>query len=320
MKPLVKILALAALLGLQSPVHAADVIASNGIGDSADPWLATIQLIKFDLTSRIPVVIKTGDELSTAPQLGPISKVTVPRLGSMSWCDPAANPIDPGNTNIAECFGSAADSQLLVLDLNKVRKKGAKKAYLRLILKAYDDGDHTLGDADEDLIPALTVYSGRPEQGQGLSWYPNKYQNDPALSQWQLKPFTGKDTNNSSGWTTGFFGDNSSHQVVLTGKLTLKAGNQNYWIVAIGGDARHSNIAAKHPVNFKLSVLVDSKPLLANGGGNDAEIDVCGCTVGVTQWHPAMQHCMSISLCDLIAGNPDDHCKTPEMCKIDGGR
>lgn len=317
MKRVVKVLALTTLLGLQPMAQAAEVIAADNAEETTSPWLASIQFIKFDLTSSIPVVIKTGDELTTDPQLGPVSNVTVPRLGSMSWCDPAANPIDPANTNIAECFGSAADSQFLVLDLNKVRKKGAKKAYLRLTLKAYDDGDHSPGDADEDLIPALTVYSGRPEQGQGLSWYPNKYQNDPALSQWQLKPFTGKDTNNNSGWTTGFFGDNSSSQVTLNGKLTLKPGNQNYWTVAIGGDARHSNLAAKHPANFRLSVLVDSKPIKA---GIDKEIDACGCTVGVTQWHPAMQHCMSISLCNGIADNPDDHCKTPEMCRIDGGR
>jgi len=319
MKRVVKVLVAAAIVGLHLPVHAADVFAANSDEEVTNPWLANMQFIKFDLTSGIPLAIKSGDVLTTDPLLGPVSNVTVPRLGSMSWCDPAAHPLVPDNTNIADCFGSAADSQLLVLDLNKVRKKGAKKAYLRLILKAYDDGDHSLGDADEDLIPALTVYKGRPESGAGLSWYPNKYQNDPALSQWQLLPFTGKNTNNSSGWTTGFFGVNSFHQVVLTGKLSLESGNQNYWTVAIGGDARHSNLAAKHPVNFRLSVLVDSKPLPASAG-SEKVIDACGCTVGVTQWHPAMQHCMSISLCNLIADNPDDHCKTPEMCIIDGGR
>lgn len=312
MKTAFKLLALSGLLGLLPTTHASDIVA--GPRDSANPWLASVQFIKFDLTSRMSATIKTGATLT-----GTDGSIVVPRLGSMSWCDPAANPLIPGNTDIAQCFGRPSGSQFIVLDFNKLRKKGVRKAYLRLTLKSYDDNDIP-GDPDEDLVPALTVFQGRPDPNSPLPWwYPNKYQNDPGLADWSLKPFTGKATNNSAGWNTAWFGKNSSDRAVVTGKFMLQSGDQNYLTVAIGGDARHANFADQHLVNFRFDAYVDSKPLLANDSRVPPEIDACACTVGVTQWHPSMNHCMAIDLCLPLIGTAD-HCKTPKMCEIDGGR
>lgn len=317
----VKSVALFASLVLPiTTLQAADVVGGTPQGENPSPWLASIQFIKFDLTSRIPVTLKTGDSLRAPTQENPNATLIVPRLGSMAWCDPVANPLEPNNSDIGECFGSTAQTQFVVLDLNKARKKGAKKAYVRLTLKTLDDGDHGQNDADDDLVPAMTVYQGRQQAGDVLSWYPNKFQNDAGLVGWKLAPFTGKATNNSPGWTTAYMAQGSLNKAVLTGKMALKSGDGNYLTVAIGGDARHADLAAKHPVNFQLDVEVDSKPLTeANSGNNGGGIDKCGCKIGVNQWHPSMQHCMAISLCLPLVGT-DDQCKTPEMCLIDGGR
>lgn len=48
-------------------------------------------------------------------------------------------------------------------------------------------------------------------------------------------------------------------------------------------------------------------------------LDLCACEIGITEWHPSMNHCMAISACEPLAGTADQ-CKTPEMCEEDGGR
>lgn len=314
MKSSLTAMTLLSLLALMPSARAFEIVANPGLAENdASPLLASIQFIKFDLTSSMPVKIKTGDDLDPDSA----TTVTVPQVGSMAWCDPGANPLDTANTDITQCYGSATDTKFVVLDFNKAQKKGAKAAYLRLTLKAHTDADN---QNDDDLVPALTVFRGRLDPSEISAWYPNKFQTDPAQWPWQFTAFTGKPTNNSPGWSTAFSAQGSSNKTVLVGKFPLKRGGQNYLTLAIGGDARHGNLADKHPVNFELSVEADSKRLLATDSGNvSGELDKCNCKIGVTQWHPSMSHCMAIALCLPIAGTPDE-CKTPAMCERDGGR
>ena len=323
-----------ALMGMTASGQAAEIIGGTGLGFSnmAGQWVANVIFNKDDLSSGIPTNIKTGDDLTPLKQQGFGSTLKVPATKSMAWCDPASNPANSTNTDFNQCYGWAMHSKWVVLDFNEMQKKGVKTVYLRLTAKAYDDGDHSDTDVtasnklgDDDLVPALTVFQGRQDVGAHLDWYPNKFQTETPFWAWKLSPFTGKATNNSTGWSTAYFAQGNLDKAVVTGKLALKAGGQNYLSVAIGGDARHSNIADKHDVNFQLDVEVSKKVLSASSGSTSGGtkptglLDRCGCEIGVDQWHPSMNHCMAIALCEPIAGT-SDQCKTPAMCERDGGR
>lgn len=322
LKPFITALA---LTSFTTSSQAAEIVGGTGLGFSNMPgqWVANIVFDKADLSSELPVTVKTGDDLTPSQQKGLGTTLTVPATKSMAWCDAAANPAIPSNTDINQCYGWAMHSKWIVLDFNEMQKKGVKTVYLRLTAKAYNDGNIGPNDADDDLVPALSVFQGRQDTGAHLHWYPNKFQTETPFWAWKLTPFTGKATNYSNGWSTAYFNDvQNLDRAVVIGKVTLKAGGQNFLSVAVGGDARHSNLADKHDVNFQLDVEIAKKALPATTGGSvtpTGGIDQCGCEIGKTQWHASMNHCMAIALCEPIAGTADQ-CKTPEMCARDGGR
>lgn len=332
-----KTLSLSALIAAgccSGAAGAADVFGGTGIGFSnvAGQWVINVVFDKTDLLATSPVSVHSGQDLTPTLQKGNGVTLSVPLTKSMAWCDPSSNPANPTNTDFEQCYGWAMHSKWAVLDFNKLQQAGLKKVWVSVTVKRYDDGVAVETDSagktlpgDDDLVPGLTVFSGRQDMGAHLHWYPNKFQTEPAFWAWKLTPFAGGKTQ-SDGWATanGPGEQNSAH---VMGLVTLKPGGENFLSVAIGGDARHATAAEKHDVNFQLDVQVSRKmPSLGggsdnggNGGGAQGTIDQCGCVVGVTQWHASMNHCMAIALCEPIAGT-SDQCKTPEMCAKDGGR
>lgn len=312
------------LMGIATTNHSAEIIGGTGLGfsNASGQWVANIVFNKADLTSGLTTSLKTGDDLTPAQQQEQGTTLTVPPTKSMSWCDPAANPVNPTTTDFNECYGWAMHAKWVVLDFNEMQKKGVKTVYLKLSAKRYNDNDNVT--TDDDLIPALTVYKGRQDVGAHLHWFPNKFQKDPVFWAWKLSPFNTETdkTVNSLGRATAY-GPGNQDEAIVTGKLALKAGGQNYLTVAIGGDAHHENVADKHDVNFQFDVQVSKKALSANSssnannGGATAKFDLCGGEIGSTMWHPAMCHHMAISLCDGLVGK--EACQTPEQCELNKG-
>jgi hypothetical protein len=347
---------LAASAWMSGSALAAEVYGGNGIGFSngtvnpstgaspTGPWVANIVFNRQDVRAGAsPAIMKTGDNITHPRQAADAGKnnntMIVPTLKSMSWCDDTntikalMSPEVAGRTE-SGCYGWSMHNRWVVLDLNALQRAGLTNVWVSITAMKYSDGVDDLdknGNGDDDLVPALTVFQGRQDQGVHLHWFPSQFQQMADFWAWKLKPFQGG-TTQSNGWATAYLESNSQNSANVTGRLKLRPGGDNYLTVSVGGDAKHKGTAAeiaklKHDVNFELSVRVSrSKPASAmnsgsGGGGTSAggSIDKCGCQVGVTQWHASMNHCMAVALCEPIAGTADQ-CKTPAMCERDGGR
>ncbi len=247
---------------LAGGAQAVEVFAGNGIGfsnktieESTGPWVANMIFSKQDLKQGTVGEIHTGQDLTPAVQAAEAAKGGVSQLAhptrSMAWCDPASNP--DGDTNIDNCWGWSMFSKWVVLDLNALQK-GTSNVWVTITVERYNDGDEDT--TDDDLIPALTVFQGRQDQGVHLHSYPNRFQSNPFWA-WNLKPFAGGKTK-STGYATAY-GSSDETKAQVIGKVQLKPGNNNYLSVALGGDARHASPAEKHPVNFKLTVKLSRK-------------------------------------------------------------
>ncbi|MGZ8216163.1 hypothetical protein [Methylomagnum sp.] len=317
---------------LSGTANAAEVHAGNGIGFSngnvnpttgaspTGPWVANIIFDKNDLKANALTVVKTGDNLTHPRQAADAAKngnsQVMPTLKSMSWCDDGAKSL-MSSTPSSGCYGWSMHSRWIVLDLNALQKAGLTNVWVSMTAKRYNDNDAVA--TDDDLVPALTVFQGRQDVGIHLHWFPSQFQQMADFWAWKLTPFTGG-TTQSNGWATGYMASGSLDSANVTGRVKLKAGGQNYLTLVVGGDAKHATAAEKHDVNFQLDVkLSKTKPKSSTDNSGGAKIDKCGCEIGKTQWHPSMNHCMAIDLCEPIAGT-DDQCKTPAMCDRDGGR
>ncbi len=318
---------------------AAEIYGGNGIGFSnntvnpttgappSGPWVANIIFGKQDVkTGAAPATIKTGDNITHPAQAADAAKngntQIVPTLKSMSWCDTdGVKALMTETIESGKCYGWSMHNRWMVLDFNALQKAGLTSVWVSMTAKRYNDNDAIT--TEDDLVPALTVFQGRQDQGIHLHWFPSQFQQMASFWAWKLTPFAGGITK-SNGWSTGYMAAGSLDSANVTGKLKLKPGGQNYLTVSVGGDAKHSDPKLKHDVNFAFEVTVSrKKPATAStsGGGGSAagNLDKCGCEIGVTQWHASMNHCMAIAQCTPIAGTADQ-CKTPEMCERDGGR
>lgn len=323
-------LAIAALTVLSGSASAAEVYGGSGIGFSNNPsqFVTSVVFDKADAKAgAAPVIVKTGDDVTPPQQKGLGTTITIPPTKSMAWCDPVSNPDIPNNTDFNTCYGWGMFSKWVVLDFNALQKAGMTSVWVSMTAKRYNDGVAQETDSkgkvlasDDDLVPALTVYQGRQDVGIHNHWYPNKFQKTPFWA-WKLTPFAGGATK-SNGWSTGYMAGGSRDSANVTGRFKLKPGGQNYLTVVVGGDDKEPT--KKHDVNFEFDVSLSKKaPMTSNSGGGSkaaGSFDKCGCDIGVTEWHPAMNHCMDIAECKKIENNPNDHCKTPAMCTKDGGR
>lgn len=333
---------IATLACLSGPASAADIYAGNGIGFSngnvnpatgaspTGPWVANIIFNKNDLKANAVTTVKTGDDITHKRQRADAAKngntQVMPKLKSMSWCDDGVKSLMSSTPESGKCYGWSMHSRWIVLDLNALKKAGLTNVWVSITAKKYDDGTASEVDStgkslpsDDDLVPALTVFQGRQDEGVHLHWFPSQFQQMSDFWAWKLTPFTGGATQ-STGWSTAYMASGSLDSANVMGRVKLKADGQNYLTVAVGGDAKHATAAEKHDVNFQLDVVVSkTKPSSGGGSSSGAKFDKCGCEVGKTQWHASMNHCMAIDLCEPIAGT-DDQCKTPAMCEKDGGR
>jgi len=323
------------------PAGAAKVYGGSGIGFSNDPsrWVAHILFEKTDKTTVWTksdtfkgkvVSVQTGDVLTPMAPSAPadqwdLATITVPHTRSVAWCDPAANPDDPGNTDFTSCFGNAKDSKWFTVDLNDLQRAGLRSVAVTVTVKRHDDGLVQENDAsgnpiaaDDDLIPAVTVFRGRQDTGGHGNWYPNRFQRREFWA-WKLIPFAPA-ASPAAGYASAY-GVGAQDSATVSGRYLLRPGNQNYLAIAVGGDARQDT-AAPHDVNFSLSVGVYTQDPKTDGIFADAT-DTCGCEKGQTWWHLAMGHCMSIAECRKPAwknGPPGHRCQTPAECKTNGGR
>jgi hypothetical protein len=330
----------AAVIAVADGAGAAEIYGGNGIGFSngnvnpatgaspTGPWVANIVFDKTDLKKGEPVAMKTGDAITHPRQAADAAKngntQVVPTLKSMSWCDTdGVKSLMSSAADTSKCYGWSMHSRWVVLDFNALQKAGTTSVWVSMTAKRFNDNDAVA--TDDDLVPALTVFQGRQDLGVHLHWYPSVLQDMANFWAWKLTPFTGGATK-SNGWSTAYMAppQTSMDSANVTGRLKLKPGGQNYLTVVVGGDAKHATAAEKHDVNFELDVALSRKAPKSTGGGDGGasaggKLDKCACEIGVTQWHPSMNHCMAISLCEPIKGTPDE-CKTPEMCEKDGGR
>lgn len=119
---------------------------------------------------------------------------------------------------------------------------------------------------DDDLVPALTVWDGYQNRGSHLHWFPNKFQKTttPFWAE-MLKPESAliglggdKGFDTAYARTTGDMDKTAQVQGTITlGAVGSSVAKTNrYLTIALGGDDR--NPAAKHDVNYKLTVKVHS--------------------------------------------------------------
>jgi len=221
------------------------------------------------------------------------------------WCAPHANPTNPANTSFDACYGFAEGSKWFLLDLTKLPKQEVGK--VKVAITASSQSTSGL------VPPAITVFQGYQNEGAWGAWFPNEFQGSPAFWANKLQPFTGGKTN-SSGWATAYSATSSTggiDTINVEGDLVLKKGkknlNNNYLTVIVGGDTHKLGDTA--PVNFNLSVKI-SKPVKPGGGGAGG-FDACGCPAKYL-WHPEMNHCMAIKLCDLAEYK--GQCQTGDQC------
>jgi hypothetical protein len=284
MKPIHKTL-LTLLLGaslMPNLADSADIQGGAGIG-----YTARLVFQKNDAKPDQPALVLQSGQVITPPQQDAmqLDPITIPATASMAWNDPAVNP-----TGGAEGYGWTHNSRWFLIDLSAL--KPLKTVYVQINLKR-EANAATPGQ--NDIIPALTVWRGYQDMGAVDDWYPNTFQASPAFWAWKLAPFTAAD---NPGYATAYGGADETLASVM-GKLKLQGAGKDFLSVAVGGDSRDAS--NKHPVNFRLEVNVKKKmPGAATGGGGGGpQIDSYGCDIGNTCWHPQMNHCMSIPLCDL---------------------
>lgn len=57
----------------------------------------------------------------------------------------------------------------------------------------------------------------------------------------------------------------------------------------------------------------------SNGVPGASAFDLCGCRLGISQWHLPSNACLPIGECEPLAGTANE-CQTPDMCSAHGGR
>lgn len=308
----IKLCILLVCLTFSSTILAAETLAGYGI-------LYDAQLV-FTNEDAKPggkiLSVKSGDILLPAAQKNSnITPYLIPRVKSSGWCDPSANP----NTLTKEyenCFGWSMYSRWFLIDLSKV----SSTVWVQINVSRYKDNDSDL--TDDDLIPAMTIWRGKQSQGKFGDWYPNQFQGFDNFGKplnndkfkpfwaWTLSPLSNISTNAS--WSSALESSNQK-SVTIIQKVVNKTGDQDYLTIALSGDDQLGGNL--HDVNFQLNVRISSKyPVtdlytedtsidsnnsVSGSGGQSSMIDTYGCTVNVTCWHPQMDHCMDIPLCDL---------------------
>jgi hypothetical protein len=246
-----------ALIAGSGLAQAREIAGGNGLG-----YVAKLVFDKKDTQpKRPPLVLKTGDPITPRGQED--YPVKVPATKSTAWSDPSSNP-DRKTADIDAGYGRGPHSKWFLIDLNLLQKQGLKSVWVRVAVKRHNDGTGVETDADgnalpsdDDLIPALTVWRGYQDTGDGslYGWYPNRFQKSQK-TWWGVKltPFT---TPESPGYATAFELPDNALATVL-GTVKLKANAPNFLTVAVGGDAR--DVTQRHDVNFQLEVDVKAKP------------------------------------------------------------
>lgn len=300
------------ILLISNSSYAAETLAGYGI-------LYDAQLI-FNNDDAKPsgkvLSIKSGDVLlPSVQQKSNITPYLIPKVKSLGWCDPLANP-NTRTTDFNNCYGWSMYSRWFLVDLSKV----SGTVWVQINVARYNNNDNDL--TDDDLVPAMTVWRGKQSQGKFGDWYPNQFQgfdaNGKPLSNdsfkpfwaWTLTPLSLVSTNPS--WASAVK-SSTKKSVTMIQKVVNKPGDQDYLTIALSGDEHVSG--ALHDANFQLNVRISTKypttdlyseetPSNNSNSGSDfasgsTQIDTYGCTVNVTCWHPQMDHCMDIPLCDL---------------------
>lgn len=276
-----KKIATALLMGMicaANPASAVEIEPSYGIA-----YAAKLVFNKGDTKTDVPALSIHSGQSITNPSTA--ASGTIPLTKSMAWCDDATNP--PAGSIPDTCYGWGMHSKWFLIDLSALKAQGLSKVSVSIDVKRYIGAE----PAKSDMIPALTVWRGNQNLGPLLHWYPSQFQATPPWWGWLLSPWTDK---TNPGYMSAY-GVGAQTVANVNGEFKLKGGSQDYLTVAVGGDAKHTDPSLKHEVYFEL--VVDVKK--TGGGGGGDVIDPNGCVVGKTCWHPPMNHCMSVDLCNL---------------------
>lgn len=237
-----------------------------------------------------------------------------------SWCDPQANPSIPGNTSFDACYGSTLGAKWFLLDLTKLPKQEVKK--IRVTITA--SSQSTTGVVP----PAITVFQGYQKEGVWDAWFPNTFQSSPPFWASKLKPFNDSKTGTPA-WTTAYSPSRNIGDTTIEAEMKLKSGkknlNNNYLTVVVGGDIQQLDKIQEVGFNLTVKIAKPAKPCNddndddnddcddggGNNGGGAGGFDACGCPAK-TLWHPEMNHCMAIGLCDLPEYK--GQCQTGDQC------
>lgn len=286
------------LVSLTGLANASEIIIGSGV-----PYTARLVFKKSDINKVADsndknVTITSGDELLPENQANStLTAKPIPTVLSNGWCDPTANP-NTSTTDITQCYGRASQSQWFLLDLSKL---GKRKVWAQISLQKDENS------TDDTLVPALTVWQGQQNQGLIDDWYPNRFQGydvkgkpDNSVSKafwaWNLTPLNNSPDNES--WVTASNSDNPD-KVTVTQRVKLKGGNSNYLTVIVASDNQENQ---NKNANYKLLVrLSRKKPTLIPGDTGlppPPKTDIYGCNIGLTCWHPQMNHCMAVNLCN----------------------
>lgn len=266
---------IAALLALA--IFSGLAAAADIVGNPGGIYTAKLAFKKADTKSTASATeVQSGHNLGAG---------VAPTTTSTAWNDPSVNPANPAGDDFSQGYGSTADSEWFLVDLNRLKTQGLGNVWVQITVKRADN-------AGNDLVPALTVWNGNLDGDALDAWYPNTFQTSAGFSS----KLTALANNTAYG---------TSNAAMVTSKIKLKKGKKNYLTVALGGDAR--NATDKHSVGFLLQVKVSKKKPSTTSigvgdtgtdGGTGTGYDSYGCKIGQTCYHPQMGHCMAVATCE----------------------
>jgi len=193
------------------------------------------------------------------PVLGDTITSTVGKTASKSWFGDLN--YDANGDGEKTLLGWTHNSKWGLVDLTALRAAGYTRATVRISVSRLDDGNHDVADADDDLVPATTVWRGVDQTSAQSHWYPNAFQpnesyEDPVGSGNYRNWWSTLDGHGLEAVSATPISPLKKVTVVQPFKLDKKDNTMNALTFVIGGN---DYAAAKHSANFQVQVDVTAK-------------------------------------------------------------
>lgn len=231
--------------GIAGNALAGDIYPNYGI-----QYAAKLVFDKKDTkTGAAAASLHSGQTFNTPNDDG--NATMIPQTKSMAYCDPA---VTPAGYETNGCYGWGMNANWYLIDLSKLKGQGLGAVWVTVSVARYAGSD----PANNDIIPALTVYRGNQTLGPHMHWYPSELQGMPEFWGWllQREVFVPGKADPMFSYDSAY-ATTSQDLASVMGKFKLKGATQDYLTVAVGGDAKDPN--TKHSVNYQLTVDVKQK-------------------------------------------------------------